>query len=541
MVMLDEYDAPVRTGQIRVHGPEGFAAMRKAGRLVAECLDMITPHVVPGALTEDLDRLIYEFTLDHGGAPACLGYRGYAKTVCTSINHVVCHGVPGPKALRDGDIVNIDHSVVVDGWHGDSSRMFGVGELKPQAKRLIDATYEALDWGLAVVRPGKTFGDIGHAIQTHVESQRMSVVRDFCGHGIGRLFHDAPNVLHFGRPGTGEALREGMIFTVEPMVNLGKAATKVLGDGWTAVDAGQVAFGAVRTHGRRHRQRDGSLHPFAQGRLQAALPKLNREARVAAADDDPDLFTAPTRSASPHAGHRERLRERALNGGLEALPDYELLEMLLFRALPRKDTKAIAKALIARFGSLAGVFSASADQLQTVQYVGEAAALDIKLAYEAAQRFSRSAIDRKRPIISSWTALLAYVRTALQHEGREQFRVLFLDSKNQLIVDETLNFGTVDHAPVYPREVVRPGPGAVGCRGDPGAQSPFGRPEPLWRRHRGHPSDGGGREGDEDRRPRPPDRRQARRHQPEGKGPDVSGQAAASHALKSGSPSAVST
>jgi methionyl aminopeptidase len=240
MVMLDEFDtqaddALLRTGEIRIHGAEAFEGMRKAGRLVAECLDMITPYVVPGALTEDLDKLIYEFTVDNGAAPACLGYRGYPKTICTSINHVVCHGIPGPRALREGDIVNVDHTVVVDGWHGDSSRMFGVGELRASSKRLIDVTYESLELGLKAIKPGATFGDIGHAIQKYVEAQRMSVVRDFCGHGIGRLFHDAPNVLHYGRPGTGEVIREGMIFTVEPMVNLGKSATKVLNDGWTAV------------------------------------------------------------------------------------------------------------------------------------------------------------------------------------------------------------------------------------------------------------------------------------------------------------------
>ena len=235
MVMLDDIETPVRTGEIRIHGAEAFEGMRKAGRLVAECLDMITPHVVPGALTEDLDRLIYEFTLDNGAAPACLGYRGYAKSICTSINHVVCHGVPGQRALREGDIVNVDHTVLLNGWHGDSSRMFGVGPLKPSAQRLIDVTYEALDRGLKMVRPGATFGDIGWAIQTYVENQRMSVVRDFCGHGIGRIFHDAPNVLHYGRRGAGVKLQAGMIFTVEPMVNLGKPGTKILSDGWTAV------------------------------------------------------------------------------------------------------------------------------------------------------------------------------------------------------------------------------------------------------------------------------------------------------------------
>ena len=235
MSLANEIEPLVRTEQVRIHGPEGFEGMRRAGRMVAECLDFITPYVVPGAVTDDLDRLIRDWTLDHGGAPACLGYRGYWKTICTSINHVVCHGIPGERTLREGDIVNIDHTVVLDGWHGDSSRMFGVGEIGPRARRLIDVTYESLEAGLAVVKPGARLGDLGHAIQRHVEKNRMSVVRDFCGHGIGRLFHDAPNILHYGMPGTGEVLKAGMIFTVEPMVNLGKFGTKVLSDGWTAV------------------------------------------------------------------------------------------------------------------------------------------------------------------------------------------------------------------------------------------------------------------------------------------------------------------
>ncbi|MBE7218553.1 MAG: type I methionyl aminopeptidase, partial [Caulobacteraceae bacterium] len=176
-----------------------------------------------------------EFTLDHGALPACLGYRGYTKTTCISINHVVCHGIPGPRALRDGDIVNIDHGLVLDGWHGDSSRMWAVGEVNPRAQKLIDVTYESLDRGIAAIKPGARLGDIGHAIQSYVEANRMSVVREFCGHGVGRIFHDAPNVLHYGKPGTGEVLKPGMIFTVEPMVNLGKPGTKVLADGWTAV------------------------------------------------------------------------------------------------------------------------------------------------------------------------------------------------------------------------------------------------------------------------------------------------------------------
>ena len=229
-------DAFVRTHEIRVHEDEAmWEGMRAAGRLVGQALDMITPYVVPGVTTGELDDRIREFTLDHGALPACLGYKGYEKTICTSINHVVCHGIPGDKVLKEGDIVNVDHTVIVDGWHGDSSRMYGVGEINARAKKLIDVTYDSLEAGLAMIKPGNTFGDIGYAIQQVVEANRMSVVRDFCGHGIGRLFHDSPNVLHYGRRGEGATLKPGMFFTVEPMVNLGKPHVKVLSDGWTAV------------------------------------------------------------------------------------------------------------------------------------------------------------------------------------------------------------------------------------------------------------------------------------------------------------------
>ena len=224
-----------RAGQIKIHRPEDFDGMRVAGRLAAECLDMLTPHVRPGVATAELDRLAREFTLDHGALPACLFYRGYSNTLCISPNHVVCHGIPGERTLREGDIANIDVTVIVDGWHGDHSRMYAIGEIAPRARRLIDVTYEALDRGLRAVKPGARLGDIGHAIQSYVEAQRCGVVRDFCGHGLGRVFHDAPNVLHFGRPGTGAALKPGMFFTIEPMVNLGKPQVKLLGDGWTAV------------------------------------------------------------------------------------------------------------------------------------------------------------------------------------------------------------------------------------------------------------------------------------------------------------------
>ncbi len=220
---------------IAQHGPEDFAAMRKAGRLAAEALDMITPFVKPGVTTEELDRICHDWIVAHHAVPACLGYRGYPKTICTSINHVVCHGIPSGRVLADGDIVNIDVTVILDGWHGDSSRMYVAGQASTKARLLLDVTYEAMMRGIAVIRPGATLGDIGHAIQSYVEKHRFSVVRDFCGHGIGRRFHEPPNVLHFGRAGEGPVLKPGMFFTVEPMVNAGRPEVKILDDGWTAV------------------------------------------------------------------------------------------------------------------------------------------------------------------------------------------------------------------------------------------------------------------------------------------------------------------
>ncbi|MBB4284918.1 type I methionyl aminopeptidase [Roseospira goensis] len=221
--------------QVVLHGPEAFAAMRLAGRLAAETLDFITPHVQPGVTTEELDRLCATFIADHGAVSAPLNYKGFPKSICTSVNHVVCHGIPGPKTLKDGDILNIDVTPIVNGWHGDSSRMFYVGTVGVKARRLCEITYDCLMRGLEVIRPGATLGDIGHAIQSYAEAQRYSVVRDFCGHGVGRVFHTAPSVMHFGQPGTGMTLQEGMIFTVEPMINAGRWETKILGDGWTAV------------------------------------------------------------------------------------------------------------------------------------------------------------------------------------------------------------------------------------------------------------------------------------------------------------------
>ena len=223
------------TRSIKIHAAKDFEGMRKAGRLAAECLDFITPHVVPGVTTEELDKLCHNFILDNDAIPAPLNYRGFPKSICTSINHVVCHGIPGDKVLRDGDIVNIDVTVILNGWYGDTSRMYPVGKINVKAKRLIDITYDAMMLGIEAVKPGATVGDIGHAIQTFAEDKRCSVVRDFCGHGLGRVFHDAPNITHFGRPGTGPKLRPGMFFTVEPMINLGRYDVKILNDGWTAV------------------------------------------------------------------------------------------------------------------------------------------------------------------------------------------------------------------------------------------------------------------------------------------------------------------
>jgi methionyl aminopeptidase len=224
-----------RHGPIKLHGPEGFAGMRAAGRVAAEILDALVPHVAAGVTTQELDDIVHRMTLDAGAVPATLGYRGYTKSCCTSVNHVVCHGIPSERALKDGDIVNIDVTPIVDGWHGDSSRMYLVGDVGIKAAKLVQVTYECLMLGIAQARPGNHLGDIGHAIQTHAEAHRYSVVRDFCGHGLGRVFHDAPEVVHAGRPDTGPELRPGMFFTIEPMINIGKAASKLLDDGWTAV------------------------------------------------------------------------------------------------------------------------------------------------------------------------------------------------------------------------------------------------------------------------------------------------------------------
>lgn len=220
---------------IILHPPADFEGMRKAGHLAAQTLDFITPYVKEGVTTQKLNDLCHEFIISHKATPAPLGYRGFPRSICTSVNHVVCHGIPGSRKLQSGDILNIDITVVLDGWHGDTSRMFAIGNVSIKAQKLIDVTYEAMMRGIEAIRPSAHFGDIGHAIQSFVEAKGFSVVRDFCGHGLGRDFHTPPNVLHYGMPHTGPELKEGMFFTIEPMINAGKYDIKILEDGWTAV------------------------------------------------------------------------------------------------------------------------------------------------------------------------------------------------------------------------------------------------------------------------------------------------------------------
>ena len=220
---------------IRIYEPADFDGMAKAGALAAMILDEIAGHVTPGQTTGELDRLITQMVSDAGAISATIGYKGYQHASCISVNHVVCHGIPGDKVLKDGDILNIDVTVIMDGWYGDTSRMFYIGKPSIKAQKLVETTFESMWRGIEMVRPGATLGDIGHAIQSYAESKRYSVVRDFCGHGLGRVFHDAPNIMHFGRSGEGEVLREGMFFTIEPMINAGRFDVKILSDGWTAV------------------------------------------------------------------------------------------------------------------------------------------------------------------------------------------------------------------------------------------------------------------------------------------------------------------
>lgn len=220
---------------LRLYKPEDFAPMRKAGKLASQVLDMVTEHIREGVTTNEIDTLCHEFILKHGATPSPLGYNGYPKSVCTSVNHVVCHGIPSDKKLQDGDIVNVDVTVNLNGYHGDNSRMYGIGKVGVAAQKLMDTTYEALMKAISILKPGVTLGDIGHAIQSYVEPKGYSVVRDFCGHGIGTSMHHGPEVLHYGKPGAGLVLESGFFFTIEPMINQGKPDVKILADGWTAV------------------------------------------------------------------------------------------------------------------------------------------------------------------------------------------------------------------------------------------------------------------------------------------------------------------
>ena len=224
-----------RTGAIKLYGADGFEGMRKAGQITAAILDSLTGLVKPGISTQAIDDFVRDTIVSAGAVPANIGYRGYTHATCISLNHVVCHGIPSEKILRDGDIVNIDITSLLDGWHGDSSRMYLVGDVSIKARRLVDVTYECLMIGIEQAKPGNHLGDIGHAIQRHAEKHRYSVVQDFVGHGVGLVYHDAPDVFHYGKPGTGPELKPGMIFTIEPMVNIGRPDIKILDDGWTAV------------------------------------------------------------------------------------------------------------------------------------------------------------------------------------------------------------------------------------------------------------------------------------------------------------------
>ena len=232
---IEGTETVIRDGTIKLHGPAGFEGMRKAGRLAASILDAIAPMVQPGVTTGAIDDKVRELTLAGGAVPATMGYRGYTHSCCISINHVVCHGIPSDKALKDGDIVNIDVTPLLDGWHGDTSRMYLVGDVALKARKLVDVTHECLMIGIEQAQPGNRLGDIGAAIMEHAQKHRYGVVREFCGHGLGRLFHDAPEVVHAAKAGTGPELRPGMFFTIEPMINIGKPWVKLLSDGWTAV------------------------------------------------------------------------------------------------------------------------------------------------------------------------------------------------------------------------------------------------------------------------------------------------------------------
>ena len=430
-----------------------------------------------------------EFAFDHGALPATLMYRGYRKSTCTSINHVVCHGIPNDKPLKEGDIVNIDVTLILDGWHGDSSRMYR-GRRNPAPRRAADRGHLRGDDARHRRRssPGATTGDIGAAIQTFVEAQHMSVVRDFCGHGLGRLFHDEPNIVHVGRPGEGIVLQPGMFFTVEPMINLGRPHVKVLSDGWTAVTRDRsLSAQFEHTVGVTETGVEIFTH-LAQGPRQAALsaaavPGSGRSALHRSPAFARTLHVRCTARAriligrvvrcharqdakidrSPASPRRRRIITAIASGcatrfreaGSDAVSDYELLELVLFRAIPQRDVKPLAKELIAKFGSFAEVIAAPPSAAARGQGPRRSRHHRAQDRARRGRAGSRAAQVKKRPVLSSWTAVLDYCRTAMAFADKEQFRILFLDKRNQLIADEVQQTGTVDHTPVYPREVVK--------------------------------------------------------------------------------------
>ena len=268
---IDSRETVHRDGTIKLHGPEGYEGMRRAGQLAASILDDLAPLVVPGVATAALDDFVRERTIAAGAVPATMGYRGYTHSCCISLNHVICHGIPGEKTLKDGDIVNIDVTPLLDGWHGDTSRMFLVGDVPLKARRLVDVTYECLMLGIAQARPGNRLGDIGAAIEAHARQHRYGVVREFCGHGVGRLFHDAPEVIHAARAGTGPLLKPGMFFTIEPMINAGRPPRENAQRRLDRGDARQEPERAVRAFDRDHRRRLRDFYAEPEGAAQAAL------------------------------------------------------------------------------------------------------------------------------------------------------------------------------------------------------------------------------------------------------------------------------
>ena len=484
MTYVDAAVAPQRkTGQIKLHGPAAFEGMRKAGRLVAECLDMLTGEIRPGVPTERIDRLVFDFALAHQATPATLMYRGYRKATCTSVNHVVCHGIPGEKPLKEGDIVNVDVTLIVDGWHGDSSRMYGVGAIPRRAERLIEVTYEAMMRGISVIRPGATTGDIGAAIQAYVEAQHMSVVRDFCGHGLGRLFHDEPNIVHVGRPGEGIVLRPGMFFTVEPMINLGRPHVKVLSDGWTAVTRDR-SLSAQFEHTVAVTETGGveifTLSP--QGARQAAQRRLSLSCwRAPCGRHRPLTNRILCRSRAGAIGVAARRKEASNFGGLAAAVVDDDAQRNRRRALRRRHTMtdigsgcATASSRRARRTSpitncwswccfarcpgaivkpltkepdravrlvRRGRFRAAGARLAEVKGPGRGGDHRAQDRPGGASRSPAGRCRRARSCHRGEASVLDHCRTAQAFGETEQFRVLFLDKRNQLIADEAQQAG----------------------------------------------------------------------------------------------------